>query len=159
MTSGLPPRQGLYDPRHEHAACGIGFVVDIKNRKSHTLIQQGLEILNNLNHRGAVGADPLAGDGAGMLLQLPDTLLRAEGDRLGIPLPAAGDYAVGMVFLPRDKSTLAQCEAAFARITEAEGQTLLGWREVPTDNTCLGGKRSRNTALAVHNRAPPTRAA
>jgi glutamate synthase (NADPH/NADH) large chain len=137
-ASGLPPRQGLYDPRHEHDACGIGFVVDIKNRPSHTLIQQGLEILNNLNHRGAVGADPLAGDGAGILLQLPDTLLRAESDRLGIPLPVAGDYAVGMVFLPRDQHTLAQCEAAFARITEAEGQTVLGWREVPTDNTCLG---------------------
>jgi glutamate synthase (NADPH/NADH) large chain len=137
-ASGLPPRQGLYDPRHEHAACGIGFVVDIKNRQSHTLIQQGLEILNNLNHRGAVGADPLAGDGAGMLLQIPDALLRAESDRLGIPLPAPGDYAVGMVFLPRDKNTLARCEEAFARITAAEGQTLLGWREVPTDNTCLG---------------------
>ena len=133
-----PAGTGLYDPRQEHDACGIGFVVDIKNRPSHSIIQQGLEILNNLNHRGAVGADPLAGDGAGLLLQLPDALLRAESDRLGIALPPAGDYAVGMVFLPRDRTTLARCEAAFARIAEAEGQTLLGWREVPTDNTCLG---------------------
>ncbi|HYQ91569.1 MAG TPA: glutamate synthase central domain-containing protein, partial [Candidatus Competibacteraceae bacterium] len=134
----FPPRAGLYDPRAEHDACGIGFVVDIKNRPSHGILQQGLEILNNLNHRGAVGADPLAGDGAGVLLQLPEALLRAECDRLGIPLPPLGDYAVGMVFLPRDRNTLARCEEAFARVAEAEGQTLLGWREVPTDNSCLG---------------------
>ena len=133
-----PTGAGLYDPRNDHDACGIGFVVDIKNRPSHSILQQGLEILNNLNHRGAVGADPLAGDGAGLLLQLPDTLLRTESDRLGLALPPPGDYAVGMVFLPRDRTTLARCEAAFAQITEAEGQTLLGWREVPTDNTCLG---------------------
>ena len=101
-----PPSQGLYDPRNEHDACGIGFVVDIKNRKSHQPIRQGLEILANLGHRGAVGADPLAGDGAGILIQLPDAFLRAECATLGIELPAFGDYAVAMVFLPRDSLCL-----------------------------------------------------
>jgi glutamate synthase (NADPH/NADH) large chain len=98
----FPPAEGLYDPRNEHDACGIGFVVDIKNRKSHQPIRQGLEILSNLSHRGAVGADPLAGDGAGILLQVPDSFMRVECASLGIELPAPGDYAVGMVFLPRD---------------------------------------------------------
>ncbi|MBL8251799.1 MAG: glutamate synthase subunit alpha, partial [Candidatus Competibacter sp.] len=134
----LPASQGLYDPRNEHDSCGIGFVVDIKNRKSHQPIRQGLEILANLSHRGAVGADPLAGDGAGILLQTPDGFLRAECAALGIDLPAPGDYAVGMVFLPRDAHVRAQCEAALERTVAAEGQIFLGWRDVPTDNSCLG---------------------
>ncbi len=134
----LPPAEGLYDPRNEHDSCGIGFVVDIRNRKSHQPIRQGLEILANLSHRGAVGADPLAGDGAGILLQLPDTFLRAEGADLGIELPQPGDYAVGMVFLPRDAHARAQSEAALERTVAAEGQLFLGWRDVPTDNSCLG---------------------
>ena len=98
--ASTPPPQGLYDPRQEHDSCGIGFVANIKNHKSHAIIQQGLQILTNLNHRGAVGADPLAGDGAGILIQIPDQLLRAECAALGITLPAPGDYAVGMVFFP-----------------------------------------------------------
>ncbi|MGB2682277.1 MAG: glutamate synthase large subunit [Candidatus Competibacter sp.] len=134
----LPPSQGLYDPRNEHDSCGIGFVVDIKNRKSHQPIRQGLEILANLSHRGAVGADPLAGDGAGILIQTPDGFLRAECDALGIDLPAPGDYAVGMVFLPRDAQVRTQCEGALERTVVAEGQIFLGWRDVPTDNSCLG---------------------
>ncbi|MCB1921595.1 MAG: glutamate synthase subunit alpha, partial [Candidatus Competibacteraceae bacterium] len=134
----LPPAAGLYDPRNEHDSCGIGFVVDIKNRKSHQPISQGLEILANLSHRGAVGADPLAGDGAGILLQIPDAFLRAECADLGIDLPAPGDYGAGMVFLPRDNQDRAQSEAALQRSITAEGQTLLGWRDVPTDNSCLG---------------------
>ena len=134
----LPPAEGLYDPRNEHDACGIGFVVDIKNRKSHQPIRQGLEILSNLSHRGAVGADPLAGDGAGILLQVPDGFLRAECAGLGIELPAPGDYAVGMVFLPRDLHARAESEAALQRAIATEGQILLGWRDVPTDNACLG---------------------
>ncbi len=129
---------GLYDPRNEHDSCGIGFVVDIKNRKSHQPISQGLEILANLSHRGAVGADPLAGDGAGILLQIPDAFLRAECADIGIDLPAPGDYAAGMVFLPRDNQARAQSEAALQRSIAAEGQTLLGWRDVPIDNSCLG---------------------
>ena len=134
----LPPAEGLYDPRNEHDACGIGFVVDIKNRKSHQPIRQGLEILSNLSHRGAVGADPLAGDGAGILLQIPDGFLRAESVGLGIKLPEPGDYAVGMVFLPRDAHARSESEIALERTIAAEGQILLGWRDVPTDNACLG---------------------
>ncbi|MGB4946799.1 MAG: glutamate synthase large subunit [Candidatus Competibacter denitrificans] len=134
----LPARQGLYDPRNEHDACGIGFVVDIKNRKSHQPIRQGLEILANLGHRGAVGADPLAGDGAGILLQLPDAFLRAECAAQGIELPAFGDYAVATVFLPRDGLVRGHSEAALERTVAAEGQIFLGWRDVPTDNSCLG---------------------
>ena len=127
--------EGLYDARNEHDSCGIGFVVNIKNRKSHQPVRQGLEILANLSHRGAVGADPLAGDGAGILVQMPDTFLRAEA---GFSLPAVGDYAVGMVFLPRDAQVRAQSEAALERTVAAEGQIFLGWRDVPTDNSCLG---------------------
>ena len=134
----LPASEGLYDPRNEHDSCGIGFVVDIKNRKSHQPVRQGLEILANLSHRGAVGADPLAGDGAGILVQVPDGFLRAECAGAGIDLPAPGDYAVGMVFLPRDGNARAQSEAALEQTVAAEGQIFLGWRDVPTDNSCLG---------------------
>ena len=133
-----PPRQGLYDPRNEHDSCGIGFVADIKNRKSNGIIRDGLRVLVNLTHRGAVGADPLAGDGAGILLQIPDRFLRAECEGLGIGLPEPGDYAVGMVFLPQSRKTRAACEGAIERTTEAEGQIVLGWRDVPTDSSCLG---------------------
>ncbi len=94
--------QSLYDPRNEHDACGVGFVANIKNKKSHTIVASGLSILCNLEHRGAVGADPLAGDGAGILIQIPDRLFRAESERLNFTLPAAGEYAVGMLFMPRD---------------------------------------------------------
>ncbi|MCC7219922.1 MAG: glutamate synthase large subunit, partial [Candidatus Contendobacter sp.] len=134
----LPPAEGLYDPRNEHDACGIGVVVDIKNRKSHQPVRQGLEILSNLSHRGAVGADPLAGDGAGILLQVPDGFFRAECAGLGIELPAPGDYAVGMVFLPRDLHARTESETTLQHIIATEGQILLGWRDVPTDNSCLG---------------------
>src|SRR6266511_2253204 len=96
------PKQGLYDPRNEHDACGIGFLANIKNRKSHDIVRRGLDILCNLRHRGAVGADPLAGDGSGILIQLPDAFLRAECERLSFVLPPSGEYAVGMVFLPRE---------------------------------------------------------
>src|SRR5579864_8500783 len=100
-SAGLP-RQGLYDPRNEHDACGVGFIANIKNRRSHGLVADGIRILLNLAHRGAVAADPLAGDGAGILVQLPDKLFRAESKRLGFPLPAPSDYGVGMMFLPRN---------------------------------------------------------
>ncbi len=134
----LPSGQGLYDPRNEHDACGIGFVAHIKNRKTHDIVEQGLQILINLRHRGAVGADPLAGDGSGLLIQIPDVLMREECARLAIDLPAVGDYAVGMVFLPRDASTRARCEAAIEETCAAEGQPVIGWRDVPTDNSVLG---------------------
>jgi glutamate synthase (NADPH/NADH) large chain len=129
--------EGLYDPRNEHDACGVGFVADLSARKSHKIIQDGLEILVNLTHRGAVGADPLAGDGAGMLIQIPDAFFQAECSDLGIALPAAGDYAVGHIFLPRDKRFRRECEALFEKSCEDEGLKLLGWRDVPTNNSCL----------------------
>ncbi len=134
----LPTRQGLYDPRNEHDACGVGFIVHIKGQKSHAIVRQGLELLTNLTHRGAVGADPFAGDGAGILLQMPDTFLRAETAKLGITLPASGDYAAGMVFLPRDPAHRATCEAEFEKIIAEEKAQLLGWRDVPVDNRTLG---------------------
>jgi Glutamate synthase domain 2 len=136
--SGLPEAQGLYDPQYEHDACGVGFIADIRNRKSHEIVRQGLEILRNLTHRGAVGADPLAGDGAGILIQLPDAFLRAEAARQGVTLPAPGSYAAAIVFLPQDPSLRAACETMVERLIKAEGQVLLGWREVPTDGSCLG---------------------
>ncbi len=131
-------KAGLYDPELEHDNCGIGFVVNIKGRKSHEIIRQGLQILVNLDHRGAVGADPLAGDGAGLLLQVPDRLFRETSGELGIDLPAVGDYGVGQVFLPRDDATLAECVSRIEKTVADEGQVVLGWRDVPTDNACLG---------------------
>ena len=133
----LPPQQGLYDPANEHDACGVGFVVNVKGRKSHEIIRQGLQILENLTHRGAVGADPLAGDGAGILMQVPDRLLREECTGLGITLPAAGDYGVGMIFLPRRESSRTRCIELLEQYISEEGQTLLGWRDVPTNNAGL----------------------
>ncbi|MEE9195907.1 MAG: glutamate synthase central domain-containing protein, partial [Alphaproteobacteria bacterium] len=135
---GLPQAQGLYDPRNEHDSCGIGFIANIKNRKSHEIVRQGIQILINLDHRGAVGADPLAGDGAGILLQLPDRFFREEAETLGFTLPAVGDYAVGMVFLPRNPSGLEACTKSIEGAVKAEGQEVLGWREVPVDNSYLG---------------------
>ena len=134
----LPPAQGLYDPAYEHDSCGIGFVVDIRNRASHDIVRQGMRLLCNVTHRGAVGADPLAGDGAGILIQIPDRLLREECAGLGIDLPAPGHYGVGMVFLPRDDAARRACEEAFAEVIAAEGQSLLGWRDVPVDSSVLG---------------------
>ena len=136
--STLPARQGLYDPRHEHDACGVGFIVHIKGHKSHAIVKQGLDLLTNLTHRGAVGADSYAGDGAGILIQMPDAFLRAECEKQGLSLPTAGDYAVGMVFLPRDASDRKRCETLFAEIIAQEQALLLGWRDVPVDNHDLG---------------------
>jgi glutamate synthase (NADPH/NADH) large chain len=132
-----PTRQGLYDPANEHDACGLGFIAHIKGRKNHAIIRQGLEILDNLSHRGATGADPLQGDGAGILIQLPDAFLRRACGKLGITLPALGQYGVGMVFLPREPASRMACEQEIERAVAAEGQVLLGWRDVPTDNSGL----------------------
>jgi glutamate synthase (NADPH/NADH) large chain len=130
--------KGLYDPRNEHDACGVGFVANIKNRKSHGIVAQGLGILCNLEHRGAVGADPLAGDGAGILVQIPDRLFREESARLGFTLPEPGSYAVGMMFLPRDAESRRRCEEALENYIRAEGQIVLGWRDVPVQEAALG---------------------
>jgi glutamate synthase (NADPH/NADH) large chain len=137
-NSSLPAQQGLYDPRHEHDACGVGFVAHIKGHASHDRVSQGLQILENLTHRGAVGADPLAGDGAGILIQIPDAFLRKALAKNKVTLPAAGEYGVGMLFLPRDKAARAACEKIIEARIKAEGQTLLGWRDVPVDNEGLG---------------------
>ncbi|CCQ72088.1 glutamate synthase large subunit [Magnetospira sp. QH-2] len=137
-AAGYPAPRGLYDPANEHDACGVGFICHVKNQKSHHVVSQGLEILKNLTHRGAVGADPLAGDGAGILIQLPDAFLRAECAALGFDLPEAGHYGVGMLFLPKDDTSRATCEARIEKIVLEEGQTVLGWREVPTDNAGIG---------------------
>jgi glutamate synthase (NADPH/NADH) large chain len=136
--SKLPTRQGLYDPRHEHDACGVGFIVHIKGQKSHKIVRQGLELLKNLTHRGAVGADIHAGDGAGILIQMPDAFLRSECEKLNISLPVIGDYAAGMVFFPRDAANRATCEKLLTDIIAKEKAVLLGWRDVPVDNESLG---------------------
>ncbi len=125
---------GLYDPSHEHDACGIGFVANIKNKKSHTIVEQGLQILKNLKHRGAVGADPLAGDGSGIMIQIPDKFFRSVVD---FELPKLGDYAVGMLFVPRS-AILERCIEVFEEVAIQEGQKVIGWRYVPTDNSVLG---------------------
>jgi glutamate synthase (NADPH/NADH) large chain len=137
---GLPARQGLYDPRNEHDACGVGFVVNIKGKKSHEIIRRGLQILVNLDHRGAVGADPLVGDGAGCLIQMPDALLRDWCEGQGLQLPPPGRYAVAMCFLPMDERTRAVAVAHVEHFIAAEGQHLVGWRDVPTDTRGLGAR-------------------
>ena len=129
--------QGLFDPRREHDACGVGFIVDLKSRATHRIIEDALRILENLVHRGAVGADPMAGDGAGILIQIPHTFLDAECSKLGFTLPPPGHYAIGHVFLPRDERLRRHCETVWARIVRQEGLQLLGWRDVPVDNRCL----------------------
>ena len=128
-----PPAQGLYDPSREHDACGVGFVAHIKGHKSHRIVEQGLQILGNLDHRGAVGADPLMGDGAGILIQMPDQFFREEMARHAVNLPPAGEYGVGMIFLPKEQASRLACEQELERAIRAEGQLLLGWRDVPVD--------------------------
>ena len=127
--------QGLYDPQHEHDACGVGFVVDIKGRKSHAIVRQALQVLKNLQHRGACGCEVNTGDGAGILIQMPDAFLRKVAPA---PLPAPGEYGVGLVFLPQAAEDRAAVEELIARIVTEEGQQLLGWRDVPTDDSPVG---------------------
>lgn len=140
--------QGLYDPRHEHDSCGVGFVVNVKGRKSHQLVRQAFEVVINLLHRGACGCETNTGDGAGMLLQLPHRFFRQEAGRAGIDLPPPGAYGVGMVFLPRAASDRARVEELFAQIVDEEGQRLLGWRDVPTDDSQLG-RTARGAAPVI----------
>jgi glutamate synthase (NADPH/NADH) large chain len=135
---GYPSSQGLYDPANEHDACGVGMVAHIKGEKSHAIIAQALEILEKLDHRGAVGADPLLGDGAGILIQIPDPLIRAWADSQGHELPQPGDYAVGMCFLPQDERARIFVKERMEAFTAKEGQRFIGWREVPTTPTGLG---------------------
>jgi glutamate synthase (ferredoxin) len=133
-----PGKQGLYDPQYEHDACGVGFVADLKAKPAHDMVQKALQILLNLEHRGACGCEDNTGDGAGILLQTPHRFLGRECERLGIPLPGPGDYGVAMVFLPTDPADRRRCEELFEQVVTAEGQCVLGWRDVPTDNATLG---------------------
>ncbi len=139
-----PHQQGLYDPRFEHEACGVGFIANIKGRRSHAVIADGLTVLENMSHRGACGAESNTGDGAGILIQIPHTLLSHKTQQLNMHLPPPGEYGVGLLFLPRDPDRRASCEAAFTAIVVAEGQKLLGWRDVPADNRDLGATAARS---------------
>jgi glutamate synthase (ferredoxin) len=135
---GFPRKQGLYDPQFEHDACGIGFVANVKGEKSNAIVRQALTAVKNLTHRGARGAEPNTGDGAGILLQTPHAFLQRACDEAGIDLPPFGEYGVGMVFLPPDPDLRQNCEQRFEEIIREEGQRLLGWRTVPTNNASLG---------------------
>ena len=135
---GLPKAQGLYDPRNEHDACGIGFVANISGEKSHDIILKGIEILINLTHRGACGCDPQTGDGAGVLIQIPHAFFEGECSRLGFPLPSPGEYGVGMVFLPVEPHERMSCEAIVEEIVRDEGLTVLGWRDTPVNSNTIG---------------------
>jgi glutamate synthase (NADPH) large chain len=138
VISGLPPAQGLYDPRQERDACGIGFVCNINGRKSHEIIEKGIQVLINLTHRGACGCDPETGDGAGVIIQIPHKFFARECAKLGFTLPAAGEYGVGMTFLPVEPHQRLQCEGIIERIVREEGLTVLGWRDTPIDGSKIG---------------------
>ena len=132
------PAVGLYDAATEHDSCGVGFVVDMKGRKSHTIVRQALTVLLNLMHRGACGCEENTGDGAGILLQMPDRFLRGKCAGLGLELPPVGHYGAGLVFLPQDRAQADFCVAEFRRVVTEEGQTLIGWRDVPSDDSMIG---------------------
>ena len=136
--NGLPPKQGLYDPQFEHDACGVGFVVNVKGKKSHEIVRQGLQILENLNHRGATGSEANTGDGAGILIQMPHAFFQKAASTAGIRLPKLSQYGVGMVFLPPEPAERKNCERLFEVIVAEEGQEVLGWRTIPTDNSMIG---------------------
>ena len=143
MRSDLPPgvmrpaAEGLYDPTREHDACGVGFIVNMKNVPSQKIVQNGLAILENLEHRGAVGADPLMGDGAGIMVQIPHRFFERQAQALGWTLPNKGEYAVGFIFMPQDAGLRAKMERVVDKVIEDEGCTLIGWRDVPSDNSSL----------------------
>src|SRR5215207_8182841 len=129
-----PQAQGLYDPQFEHEACGVGFLVNMKGRKSHTIVEQALQILVNLDHRGACGCEANTGDGAGILLQMPHEFFQTVCAEAGISLPAPKQYAAGLVYLPPDAAERQGCEKEAEKIVVAEGLSFLGWRTVPTNN-------------------------
>ncbi|OHV16001.1 glutamate synthase subunit alpha [Methylorubrum extorquens] len=135
---GLPAAEGAYNPAHERDACGVGFVADMHDRRSHAIVQQGLKILENIDHRGAVGADPTMGDGCGILTQIPHGFFSEECSRLGFELPPAGQYAIGQFFLPKAEEARASIEAIVEKTLSDEGLPLLGWRDVPVDSADLG---------------------
>ena len=138
MNQGYPPKQGLYDPQFEHDSCGVGFIVHMKGRKSHAIIEQGLTILCNLDHRGAVGSEVNTGDGAGILMQVPHKFLKKAAGQQGIELPGPGEYGVGNIYTSPDPAARAQARQVFERLTASEGQRVIGWRDIPTDHSTLG---------------------
>jgi glutamate synthase (NADPH/NADH) large chain len=144
IPAGLPHPQGLYDPRNEHDACGMGLVASIRGEKSHEIIRKGLEVLINLTHRGAAGCDPETGDGAGILIQIPHAFFARECGNLGMKLPEPGGYGVAMCFLPVEKHSRLQCEGVFERIAQEEGCTVLGWRDTPVNGDAIG-REARNS--------------
>ena len=135
---GFPPEQGLYSPAHEHDACGMGFVVNVRGHKSHDIIKQALQVLVNLAHRGACGCDPETGDGAGILIQIPHAFFTRECQSLGFTLPAPGRYGVGMVFLPVTRQARMQTEGIVETVVAEEGLRVLGWRDTPVDQSAIG---------------------
>src|SRR5947208_153157 len=138
MRASPPRHAGLYDPRDEHDACGVGFVVDIKGRQSHGVIEKGLQVLLNLLHRGACGCEANTGDGAGVLVQMPDRFLRKATADLGFALPSPGRYGAGLVFLPKDRDQREQLRHLIEGTVRAEGHAVLGWRPLPGDDSSLG---------------------
>ncbi len=144
MSTLHPGRQGLYDSVHEHDSCGVGFVVDLKNRKSHDIVHKAITILNNLEHRGACGCEENTGDGAGILVQMPHRFLAQQAETLGIELPDPGEYGVGMVFLPQNAAARKRCEKMLEKVVRDEGQKVLGWRTVPTNNEPIGPSARRD---------------
>src|SRR3954466_16161711 len=135
---GLPPKQGLYDPFFEHEACGVGFVANMHGKKSHKILADALQVLRNLDHRGASGAEINTGDGAGVLLQMPHAFFVEACKASRITLPEAGHYGVGLIFLPRNPTVRRKVEEKFEQVVQAEGQVFLGWRTVPTNSSSLG---------------------
>src|SRR5260370_38930100 len=138
LPNGLPVEQGLYNPTNEHDACGLGFIANINGDKSHEIINQGIQILVNLTHRGACGCDPETGDGAGILIQSTDKCFRRECASLGFTLPPEGEYGVGMVFLPVERQQRLACEGILEGIAVEEGLTVLGWRDTPVNGYAIG---------------------
>ena len=138
INQPYPPKQGLYNPDFEHDSCGVGFVAHLKGKKSHEIVRQGVQILENLSHRGACGCDPETGDGAGILLQMPDAFFRKDCAKLSIELPPPGEYGAGIVFLPPDLRERNIMESWFEHIIHEEGQKFLGLREVPHDSSKIG---------------------
>jgi glutamate synthase domain-containing protein 2/glutamate synthase domain-containing protein 1/glutamate synthase domain-containing protein 3 len=147
VRTAPPARQGLYDPQFEHEACGVGFVVNIKGGKSHAIVQQALQALRNLDHRGACGCEANTGDGAGILMQVPHAFLKEVAAQEKISLPGAGEYGVGMMFMPHDPAQRAECEKIFAGIVAEEGQRVIGWRTIPTNNASLGATAKASEPL------------
>src|SRR5215217_1244671 len=135
---GLPRAEGLYDPRNEHDACGVGFVAHIKGKKSHNIVAQGIQLLVNLEHRGAAGAEANSGDGAGILTQIPHAFFAKKAREAGFTLPEPGDYGVGMLSLPPKAEGQVAVQALFEKCAAECGQEILGWRDVPTSNHEIG---------------------